>query len=780
MSEELYKSSLPQVEKRDMGQDTSSSPSGGLKEVRTPAANLQVCNIEEARRFLAALAPNDTEFTFQTFDDRKDGEKKRSLSRVIHGKLDDVFPILTDLSAKGAGVYVTINKTDLEGRATENIVGVRALFADMDGVPLSNVDRFGLEPLIQVETSPDRYHLHWPVEGVPLEEFKDLQKRLVAILDSDPKPTDLPRVMRLPGFNHQKSTPFPVTIIATTDRSPYSHDEILKALRDAEKGLHKNVVPSAQTRPPASKGAARFAVPWTPDLEARVVRALAVIPPDDYGDWLMGGMALHSTGWGERAFTAWDNWSRGSEKYKPGVTKLKWKSFSEDPEDKAKSNLITLGSLFHAARTRSNGGVNLDEETTDTFKRLSDLPLYEYDRRRLTEAELLGIRVSTLDAEVAKHRTKPEEVAGPGRPFSMTPPDPWDTSVDGAQLLDDMINQVLRYVMMPIESAIAIALWCLYAHVFEGFPISPRLAITSPEKRCGKTTLLNVIQTLVPKPLQAAHITAAAIFRTVEAVRPTLLIDEADTFIKDNEELRGIINSGHSRGGQVVRLVGDNYEPHAFSTWCPTAIAAIGSLPDTIEDRSIPVSLKRRRPEEKVERFRSDKTPELVEMCRKAARWGVDNHLALIDSDPSMPAELHDRAADNWRPLLAIADQVGGGWGERARHAAVALSVTNSAEGENLSYRLLSDIREIFVEKKIDRIGSEDLAMELSIISGSPWITLNRGKAVDSGWIAKRLRPFEIRPGTVRMSAEKTAKGYRLDQFKDAFERYLPLLDVTP
>ena len=488
-------------------------------------------------------------------------------------------------------------------------------------------------------------------------------------------------------------------------------------------------------------------------------------------------MALHSTGWGERAFNLWDGWSRSSTKYEAGVSKLKWMSFAEDRKFKAGRNLITLGSLFHAARMQDNDG---SASVTETFKRLSDLPQFEYDRCRHAEADMLGIRVSTLDAEVAKHRVEPETSGGSGRPFSMSPPEPWDLPVSGAELLEDMVGAITKYVWMPRECAVAVAIWCVYAHTFEVFPTSPRLAITSPEKRCGKTTLLNVVQMLVPKPLQAAHITAAAVFRTVEAVRPTLLIDEADTFIKDNEELRGVINSGNSRAGQVVRLVGDDHEPRAFSTWCPTAIAAIGSLPDTIEDRSIPISLKRRRPKETVQRFRFDQAPELIELCRKASRWQHDNRTVLQDADPSMPAELHDRAADNWRPLVAIADLAGEGWAEVARQAAVALSVSSSTEAENLTHRLLSDIREIFAEKNVKCIGSEDLAAELSNISGSPWITLNRGKAVDSGWIAKKLRLFSIRPGTVRISTERTAKGYKLEQFTDAFERYLPPLDVTP
>jgi hypothetical protein len=106
--------------------------------------------------------------------------------------------------------------------------------------------------------------------------------------------------------------------------------------------------------------------------------------------------------------------------------------------------------------------------------------------------------------------------------------------------------------------------------------------------------LLGVIEALVPRPLLSANVTVAAVFRTIEAHWPTLLIDEADTFLRENEELRGVINSGHTRQGSVIRLVGDDHDPRAFSTYCPTAIAAIGNLPGTIEDREVKITMRRR------------------------------------------------------------------------------------------------------------------------------------------------------------------------------------------
>lgn len=138
-----------------------------------------------------------------------------------------------------------------------------------------------------------------------------------------------------------------------------------------------------------------------------------------------------------------------------------------------------------------------------------------------------------------------------------------------------------------------------------------------------------MIETLVARPLQTANISAAAVFRTVEIARPTLLIDEADTFLGEHEELRGILNSGHRRGGQVIRTVGDDHEPRAFSTHSPCAFAMIGKLPDILADRSVMVSLKRRLPSEAISPFRADRIDALKMLARKTSRWTSDHAARL-------------------------------------------------------------------------------------------------------------------------------------------------------
>jgi hypothetical protein len=216
------------------------------------------------------------------------------------------------------------------------------------------------------------------------------------------------------------------------------------------------------------------------------------------------------------------------------------------------------------------------------IKRLARLSAVQYERERKPAAERLGIRSAILDRLVQAER--PNDDSGKqGRPVSFAEPEPWPDPVGGAGLLDAVAEAVSRYVVLPEHSRDTAALWVLHTYLLDCFLVSPRLCACSPIKRCGKTTLLDVLAHLVLRPLPAANVTSSAIFRVVEAHRPTLLIDEADTFVFENDELRGVVNSGHRRGGSVLRIVGDDHQPHAFSTYSACAIALIGQLPDTLQ-----------------------------------------------------------------------------------------------------------------------------------------------------------------------------------------------------
>jgi len=362
-----------------------------------------------------------------------------------------------------------------------------------------------------------------------------------------------------------------------------------------------------------------------------------------------------------------------------------------------------------------------------------------------------------------------------GRPVLFDDPELWPEAVDGATLLEDIVSTLKQFVVLPSHSPESVALWILHAHALEAFTISPLLVVTSPTKRSGKTLLLEVISCLTVRHIFASNITPATLFRCVDKYTPSLLIDEADTFLRDNDELRGILNAGHRKSSAyIMRTVGDEHEPVFFVTWCAKAIALIGKLPGTLEDRSIAIPIKRKGRGERVDRFNTDKGKlDLTPIKRKAMRWIFDNLDALRKADPETPTELNDRAADNWRPLLAISDRIGGHWPERARKAARELSGLVDEAENSAAIQLLTDLEKLFVECDTDKLPSEDICEALAIMQDRPWPEWRRGKPITQRQLAKLLTGFDVKPCTIRVG-DKTPKGYTLEQFIDPFSRYLP------
>jgi hypothetical protein len=423
----------------------------------------------------------------------------------------------------------------------------------------------------------------------------------------------------------------------------------------------------------------------------------------------------------------------------------------------------------------TSGDAALDAE----IARLAKLPPFIYEQERKTVAAHFEVRTHILDRLVnaAQHGGEDHRQ---GQTLDLPNPQPWPDVVDGDALLFGISALLTRYVVMSRAAADATALWIVHTYLIDVADATPRLAVKSPEKRCGKTTLLTIISHLAIRTLATSNISAAALFRTIEASKPTLVIDEADTFIGMSEELRGIINSGHTRGTAfVVRTDGEDFQPRRFSTWAPIAFATIGKLPGTVEDRSIAIPLRRRRPDEKVERLRRDHS-HFHQVASRVARWAVDHAVEIAETDPEIPEQLHDRAADNWRPLLAIADHAGGDWPARARSVAVKLSTEGAADQDSVRTMLLADIRAAFQLKGTDRLSSDGLVAHLISLDERPWPELSKGKPITKNGLARLLRPFGISSGTIRVAAEGTVKGYYLSTFADAFARYLPSESVTP
>jgi hypothetical protein len=353
------------------------------------------------------------------------------------------------------------------------------------------------------------------------------------------------------------------------------------------------------------------------------------------------------------------------------------------------------------------------------------------------------------------------------------------TDTIGTELLDELHRMLKRYVIFPsAESADAVTLWIATTHGQAAFEIATRLVITAPEKRCGKSRLLDVIEATTHAPLITVNISSAALVRSIGDEPPTLLLDESDTVFgpkaKEHEDLRGIINAGHQRNRPYIRWDATTRTRETCPTFAMAALAGIGDLPDTIMDRAVVIRMRRRAPGETVAPFRTRRdAPQLHDLRERIAKWVTEQVEDLTDAAPDMPLE--DRAADTWEPLIAVADAAGGRWPRRARNAALKLvAAENVADVEaSLGTRLLADIKDIFSELTVGFLASQDLTNRLRRLEDAPW----NDHDLSTRGLSERLRPYAVRPGH---NPAKTARGYRLDSFQEAFERYLPSESVQP
>jgi hypothetical protein len=334
-----------------------------------------------------------------------------------------------------------------------------------------------------------------------------------------------------------------------------------------------------------------------------------------------------------------------------------------------------------------------------------------------------------------------------------------------------------RFVVLTAAQRDAIGLWVLHTHALDAADCTAYMAVTSAEKRSGKTRLLEVLDLLVARPWFTGRVTAAVLARKIDAEAPTLLLDESDAAFGGEKEyaeaLRGILNTGYRRGGSATVCVGQgmNISYKDFSTFSAKAIAGIGTLPDTVADRSIPIRLERRAPSETVERLRRrDVEPEAEPLRDQLATLSLECEI-LAGARPVLPDELDDRAQDVCEPLLAIADLAGDDWPRRARAALVGLCAGRQiADDDSLRVRLLSDIRDVLGDD--DRITTAVLLARLEALDDAPWSDWF-GRAFTSRALSKLLRPYGIRIRTIRLHDDGTARGLLREQFEPVWGRYL-------
>ena len=395
----------------------------------------------------------------------------------------------------------------------------------------------------------------------------------------------------------------------------------------------------------------------------------------------------------------------------------------------------------------------------------------EYDRMRSDLADTLGIRVGTLDDKVEAIRKKLAASGAAALPHWAN--EPWSEEVDGDALLGALRREFSRYVALPPHADVALSLYVLHTYAFQSFDITPYLAITSPTRRCGKTVLMTLLYWLCCRGKKSDSMSKAAIYRSVESEKPTLVLDEVSWVLDPKDDRQGILCGGFERNGfvEICEGEGASITPRRFSTYCPKVFGLIGKLTGTLMDRSIEIAMRRKLPTDQVQRLRRKDKPEFAALRQQALRWAADNGKALEAVPPAVDDRLNDRALDFWEPLYAVADVAGGEWPERAREAAHTLSGEDKETA--LGIELLKDIKAHFGASSLDYVFTKNLIERLTADPEKPWAEYSRGRPINDKDIAQLLREFGVFSRNVG-PRDAQAKGYRKSDFEDAWKRYLP------
>ena len=406
--------------------------------------------------------------------------------------------------------------------------------------------------------------------------------------------------------------------------------------------------------------------------------------------------------------------------------------------------------------------------------RLARMPLDKAVEQYERWQKYSGLTKGELKIEVAKFREKQAETkASPKESL-----EPWPDPVDGAELLNQLAGEFLRFLILPRHGEVILAVWNLHTYCFEQFDYSPILHVTAPTKQCAKSRVLDVLAKLSLNPKSSSNMTGATMFRTIEAWKPTLLLDEMDRSPKDKKEMITVVlNAGFHRDGSVDRCEGDEHKVRTFNVYCPKALAGIGDyMTDTVTDRSIRLSMQKKLKAQKVEKFRRYGPEELQ---RKCLRWTKDNLDTLAACRPAMPDILSDRQDDIWECLFAIAQIAGGEWLQKVWSAAAG-QATGAASEITEDLELLEAMRRYLDETPGDRLPSSEICVWLNEQEDFPFKDLRKGGGIDQRLLSRKLKPFGITPRNLNKGEDKRPKGYLREEFQPVIERYLSPIESTP
>ena len=349
------------------------------------------------------------------------------------------------------------------------------------------------------------------------------------------------------------------------------------------------------------------------------------------------------------------------------------------------------------------------------------------------------------------------------------------TSNNIAKTVEFIVEELRRHIVFENDThAFTISLWITGTYLMDNWGLYPKLYINSPERECGKTSLLCMIEAFANNARMAASITPSAFYRIIQSEGPTLLIDEADRTLRGNEELNGIINAGHTRR-TAIKILSEptpdgKWKSVEMSLWAPQVFAGIGTQADTLLSRSIKISMRRKMVSEKVAAAPLDYFEQQEDVRKSIKSWANQEGKSVAALDVSIPGIASDRVLDNWKPFFQIAASLRDDWPDRVLAAFNELEVNNK-ESNPLSEgaELLTDIQLLVESHKSTEIPAAELLSYLVMKQDSEWFQHNRGKSITQKWLSKMLQGYGV-----YTERRRHANVYEVEKLREAFARYLP------
>jgi hypothetical protein len=357
--------------------------------------------------------------------------------------------------------------------------------------------------------------------------------------------------------------------------------------------------------------------------------------------------------------------------------------------------------------------------------------------------------------------------------------EPWDDDVNGKALYNQIYLAVETFVVLEPAQIHAITIWILHTYFIRPNDsaqlcrYSPLLFLTSPERACGKSTLLKILSALSHYGKIATNISDASLFRLVAGKKITLFLDEIDTYFSKRSEMVGLLNSGFEVTGSVLRQTGGDFGTTTeFSTWGAKCIAGIGSQPDTLESRTLKIQLKRKTAESNLRR-----APEVlaqdpnyfINIKRCCIKFAIENETEILTANEIFFPEIDDRAHDCWSGLLRLASYIGEL--DNTKESARYLSV-NAKPDESESIEFLRDVRSFLKTLIYEKFPTAQIIAYLNRLEDRPYKYI-RKDGINAYDLSVKLKPYGIRSKQIKFSGNNI-KGYEVAVFQEVFKRYLP------